>query len=116
MTQAGGNDAAPVRGGAPSVPGAAANPVEFFVPYKNTPALVAYYLGIFAFIPVLGIFLGVPAFIMGIKGLRVAREHPEARGKAHAWVGIIMGAIFGFGQVVICLLVVAGLLLTHFAR
>ena len=31
------------------------------------------------------------AVIMGILGIRHANAHPEARGKVHAWVGIIMG-------------------------
>jgi hypothetical protein len=34
------------------------------------------------------------AVIMGILGIRHANAHPEARGKVHAWVGIIMGGLF----------------------
>jgi len=66
------------------------------IPYKNSPALIAYYLGVFSLIPLIGVLLGIPAFFLGLKGLRVAREHPEARGKAHAWVGILAGGFFGF--------------------
>ena len=66
------------------------------IPYKNSPALIAYYLGVFSLIPLIGVLLGIPAFFLGLKGLRVAREHPEARGKAHAWVGILVGGFFGF--------------------
>jgi hypothetical protein len=45
--------------------------------------------------PLLGFPLGVAALILGLRGLRRAKEHPEARGKAHAWVGIIAGGFFG---------------------
>lgn len=69
------------------------------IPYKNPPALIAYYCGIFslaACIPVPFIFLPLPivALVMGIKGLRKAREHPKVRGQVHAWIGIIGGSIF----------------------
>jgi hypothetical protein len=64
------------------------------MPYKNVHALAAYYLGVFSIIPFLGIALGIAAFIFGIKGLRNAREHPEVKGKVHAWVGIIAGGLF----------------------
>lgn len=65
------------------------------IPYKNGPALAAYYLGVFSAIPLLGMPLGIAGLILGILGLRRAREHPEAKGKAHAWVGIIAGGLFG---------------------
>ncbi|HTS71309.1 MAG TPA: DUF4190 domain-containing protein [Terriglobia bacterium] len=64
------------------------------IPSKNGPALVAYYLGVFSAIPVLGIPMGIAAFILGMKGLRKAREHPEVKGKVHAWVGIVTGGLF----------------------
>ena len=59
-------------------------PLSGLIPYKNTSALIAYYLGVFSIIPCLGIFLGIAAFILGIIGLRFARAHPEAKGKVHA--------------------------------
>jgi hypothetical protein len=97
----------------PSIPApAATDPVELFVPYKNGFALAAYYLGIFSFIPVLGILLGIPAFFCGLKGLRLAREHPEARGKVHAWIGIIVGGLFGFGQLALVILGAVRLILS----
>lgn len=65
------------------------------IPFKNSRALVAYYLGVFSAIPLLGAPLGIAGFILGLQGLRFAREHPEARGKAHAWVGILAGGFFG---------------------
>ena len=64
------------------------------IPYKNTHALVSYYLGVFSAIPCVGIFLGIAALILGIKGLRFAKQHPETKGKVHAWVGILLGGFF----------------------
>jgi hypothetical protein len=69
------------------------------IPYKNPPALIAYYCGIFsiaACIPIPFILLPLPiaAFVLGLKGLRKAKESPQVRGQVHAWIGIIGGAIF----------------------
>ena len=69
------------------------------IPYKNPPALIAYYCGIFslaACIPIPFLFLPLPiaALVLGIKGLRRAKEHPQVRGQVHAWIGIIGGSIF----------------------
>lgn len=71
--------AVPVRGG-----------LDVLVP-PNSPALCAYYLGVGS----LACFLtSVPAIVMGILGIRYANRHPEARGRIHAWVGILFG-LFG---------------------
>jgi hypothetical protein len=64
------------------------------IPYKNPPALIAYYLGIFSFIPLLGLLLGVAALVLGIMGLNRAAQDPQARGRVHAWIGIIVGGFF----------------------
>jgi hypothetical protein len=60
---------------------------------RNTRALVAYYSGIFSLIPCFALVLGPVAFIAGIRGLVFASKHPEAKGKIHAWIGIIIGGI-----------------------
>lgn len=70
-------------------------------PTKNPPALAAYYLGIFSLLPLLGLPTGIAAVVMGIKALRNAREHPEVKGKIHAWVGIISAACFAFFYLVL---------------
>lgn len=67
------------------------------IPYKNAKALWAYYLGVFALIPCVGIPLGIAAVILGILGLKYANLHPEARGKGHAWAGIILGGLCTIG-------------------
>ncbi|MBI5189186.1 MAG: zinc ribbon domain-containing protein [Nitrospirae bacterium] len=74
--------------------------VSTVIPYRNKPALVAYYLGVFSIIPVLGIFLGIAAFVLGLKGRRNAIDNPERKGIVHAWIGILAGGFFGFGYLV----------------
>lgn len=64
------------------------------IPYKNPHALIAYYLGLFSLFPILGFFLAVPAFVLGIMGLRNRKRNPAIKGSVHAWIGIIMGGIF----------------------
>ena len=64
------------------------------IPSRNGPALAAYYLGIFAFIPFLGILLGIPAFFLGLKGLKNVARFPEVKGKVHAWIGVLVGGFF----------------------
>lgn len=73
------------------------NTLGGLIPYRNARALWAYYLGVFSLIPFLGIPLGVVAMVLGIKGLKYAELHPEAKGKVHAWIGIIAGGVFAFG-------------------
>ena len=71
--------------------------VETLIPSKNSPALVAYYLGLFgaasSCVPLLGLIMPSVALVMGIKGLKLAKERPEVRGAGHAWVGVICGAM-----------------------
>lgn len=76
------------------------------IPSKNGPALAAYYFGVFSLIPLVGIPLGIAAFILGIKGVRKAREHPEVKGKVHAWVGIIAGGLFSLLYLILLGLIV----------
>jgi len=71
------------------------------IPYKNVPALVGYYLAVFALIPCVGIPLGIAAIVLGAIGLGRAKNHPEARGKVHAWFAIIFGAVCAVGHVVL---------------
>ncbi len=63
------------------------------IPYKNPAALIAYYLGIFGMCPVIGIFASIPAFILGIVGLRRRAQNPAIKGSVHAWIGIILGGV-----------------------
>jgi hypothetical protein len=63
------------------------------IPYKNVPALIAYYLGVFSLIPCLGIPLGIGAVILGIIGLVKYKKTPQVRGVVHAWIGIALGSL-----------------------
>lgn len=63
------------------------------IPYKNPAALIAYYLGLFSLFPLLGLFLAIPALILGIIGLRNRSRNPAIRGSVHAWIGIVMGGL-----------------------
>ncbi len=92
MDQLPGSPSIPPRPAGPGIaPAASSGVAEALIPYKNGPALTAYYLGIFSLI--CGAFLGIPALILGLKGLKIAKERPEARGGAHAWVGVILGSL-----------------------
>lgn len=63
------------------------------IPYKNAPALIAYYAGVFSVIPFFPI--GLTALALGIIGLRARKRNPAIRGAIHAWIGIIVGGFFG---------------------
>lgn len=84
------------------------------IPYKNPPALIAYYCGVFsiaACIPVPFLFLPLPvaALWLGIKGLKKAKAEPHARGQVHAWIGIIGGTIFGLLGIVMTIIGIIGI-------
>lgn len=81
------------------------NVIDKFVPYKNVNALIGYYFGVFSLIPIF--IIGIIGFILGLRGLAYARRHPEAHGTIHAWVGIIVGGLFGFGYLILTILVIA---------
>jgi hypothetical protein len=59
-------------------------------------------------IPMLGAVLALPAILLGILGLRSCRLHPQAKGKAHAWVGITTGLISVIGHLFVGVFLVVG--------
>lgn len=75
------------------------------VPYKNAPALIGYYLGVFSLIPCVGFFLAWFALGLGIWGLAHWKAKPDAGGKVHAWAAIIVGALVIVGHVAIFVLI-----------
>lgn len=79
--------------------------ISVLIPYRNGFALGAYYTGVFALIPCAGIVLGPTAIILGILGLRHAASHTNAKGRVHAWVGIILGSLVIVGHGVGLLLI-----------
>jgi len=84
------------------------NLVATVIPYKNMPALIAYYLGVFSVIPCIGLPLGIAAVVLGIMGIRRAAAHPESKGKVHAWVGIIAGGLFALIYLALAILLLMG--------
>ena len=77
--------------------------VSTVIPYKNVPALTAYYTGVFCIIcpPI----LSIPAIVLGVKGLRNVKENPEVKGTAHAWIGILSGSFFLILSIVVGVLI-----------
>src|SRR5579872_2055347 len=65
------------------------------IPYKNPPALIAYYCGVFSLVACIPFLFPLPivAFVLGIKGLKKAKAEPHVKGQVHAWIGIVCGAI-----------------------
>jgi hypothetical protein len=114
----------PSQYGPPAYPGTYPAPyqpaptlMDSMIPAKNPGALTGYYLAVFSIIPVLGIFLGIGAFILGIMGLKAANRNPAIKGKSHAWVAILVGGFFGFGYLIlIAWAIIAALLATSHTR
>jgi hypothetical protein len=79
------------------------------IPYKNMPALLAYYLGIAS---LLCCFVGVPAgivpVVLGIVGLQRRAANPAIRGSVHAWIGIVLGVVNILASVLIIALALIG--------
>ncbi len=70
--------------------------VGYVIPYKNAPALTSYYVGILGLLACfigLGPVTGLVAIILGFMGMMRASKNPEAHGRAHAIVGIILGFV-----------------------
>ena len=84
------------------------DPMSTVVPYKNPKALIAYYLAIFSLIPCFGLPLGITALCFGVAGLKVAKAHPNAHGKVHAWIGVILGGLCALANLAGILAMVIG--------
>jgi len=107
----------PPAGGVPHIqPGQAfapprtPDPMDTIIPRHNPSALIGYYCGVFSLIPCVGLVLGPIGFVLGLKGLRAYKENPEIKGKAHAYVGIILGGLCGLANLAGLLLIVTGTL------
>lgn len=70
-----------------------ASAADQIIPIKNPVALLSYYFGVFALIPLMGFFFGFAAVPMGAFGLSKVRQNPGLPGIAHAWVGIVLGSL-----------------------
>lgn len=81
------------------------------IPYKNGMALAAYYCGVFSLIPCIGGILSIIALFLGIGGLRYAKKNPQAKGTAHAVIGIVLGALVLVTHLIIGGLIVVGIMM-----
>lgn len=78
------------------------------IPYKNMPALLAYYLGILSLVCCfVGVPFGIVPLVLGIIGLQRRAANPIIKGSAHAWIGIILGGL----NIAFSLLVIASVIL-----
>jgi hypothetical protein len=69
------------------------DPVTTVIPYKNARALLAYYAGVFSWVPFLGAPMTLVAIVLGILGFRYGLAHPKAKGTGHAVAGIVFGVV-----------------------
>lgn len=76
------------------------------IPYKNPKALLAYYLGILSGLPLIGLPIGIAAFVLGIMGLRDRKRNPVIKGSIHAGIGIGCGLLFTLVWGAVILLIV----------
>lgn len=73
----------------------ACTPFGSCFPAANAPALAAYYLGVFALVPLFGALAAGPAVACGLAGTRRARFLPGQEGSGHAWTGVVLGVAAG---------------------
>lgn len=84
----------------PTAPAPPPEGLARFIPMQNPLALVAYYCGVFSLIPCVGVPLALVALILGILGGAHLSSHPEAGGRFHASVGIVVGLLVLVGHAV----------------
>ena len=81
--------------------------VATLIPWRNSCALIGYYLGIFGLIPVLGCILAPAAIVLGVLGIVHWKKNHQSHGLVHAIVAILCGVI----GVVISAFIIMGLAL-----
>jgi hypothetical protein len=90
----------------PSKAAVAGDATGGMIPYKNPSALTSYYLGLFSLFPAIGLLLGIAAIVLGIRGIKYYKRHPQVRGIVHAWIGICSGTFFPLIQLLIVLAII----------
>jgi len=99
-------DAAPTGDAPPPVP----SPDDFvgrMIPTGNKPSLIGYYAAFGAWLPVVGPIAMVVAVVYGVKGVALAKRHPQVRGGCHAWFAIVAGIGLGLMGVAATIAVIA---------
>jgi len=77
---------------------------------RNGDALASYLFGILSLLPLLGLLFGVPAVVLGARGLRHAHEHPGAGGVLQCQIGMALGGLFSVVYLAASLFLVSVLL------
>jgi hypothetical protein len=81
------------------------------IPYKNAPALIAYYTGIVSLLCCFfGLPVGVIAVVLGVMGLQKRARQPEVKGSIHAWIGIVCGVISTIGAIFAAIAIIGGIM------
>jgi hypothetical protein len=81
------------------------------IPYKNGPALTAYYLSILTILCcITPLPLGIIPVVLGVMGLRKRAREPEVKGSVHAWIGIVLGGASAFCSVIVIFSLIAAFL------
>ena len=81
------------------------------IPYKNVPALAAYYIGIVSLLCCfVGLPVGIAAVVLGVMGLQKRARQPEVKGSIHAWIGIVCGVFATLGAVFFAFVIIAALM------
>lgn len=83
--------------------------VATIIPYKNSPALIGYYVSVASLIPGVGLVAGPAAIALGVAGFKKARREPQSHGTAHAIVAIVLGSLtslFNWGGVVLMIVAI----------
>lgn len=78
------------------------------IPTANPAALMGYYAGCFSIIPFFGLLLGPLALVLGLVGRSKITKDPRLPGTAHAWVGIVMGALVTLAHLGLVLMIMFG--------
>lgn len=73
----------------------------------NGDALASYLLGILSPLPLVGLLFGVAAVVLGARGLRHARRHPEAGGVLQCRIGMALGGLFSVVYLVMSLFLIS---------
>jgi hypothetical protein len=81
------------------------------IPYKNVPALAAYYIGIVSLLCCfVGLPVGIAAVVLGIMGLQKRARQPEVKGSVHAWIGIVCGVLSTLGAIPFAIALISGII------
>lgn len=81
------------------------------IPYKNVPALSAYYIGIVSLLCCfVGLPVGIVAVVLGIMGLQKRARQPEVKGSVHAWIGIVCGVLSTLGAIPFAIALIGGII------